>query len=75
MKSSQTILLNDEKEVEVSYWYDKTMGYYEEPLNIASFVEPTVETELLSVMDEEKDILTTLSEEERNIIINQLNYE
>lgn len=76
MKSStQKILLNDEKELEVSFRYDKTNGYYEEPENIASWVEPTIEPELLSVMEEEKDILKTLSEDEINHILNQLNYE
>jgi len=77
--NSETILDESGIELLIGYDYESTDGYYEEPTNIASFVEPLVYTELKSVEVVIKgtgiDILPFLNEKQTSYLISLLNYE
>lgn len=76
---SETLVDENGIELIVGYEYDKTEPYYEEPGNVASFVEPTVETTLHSVevviAGKGVDILNQLTEQQKQSIVSKLDYE
>ena len=77
--NSETVCDDNGYEILVGYDYEETAGYYEEENNIASWVEPTMYTELTSVeviiRGRGIDILPQLTEKEKISIIQTLNYE
>ncbi len=77
--NSETLVDENGIEILVNYDYEKTEGYNEEPSNAASYVEPTVYTELKSVevviAGIGVDILPSLNEKQKAAIINKLTYD
>lgn len=76
-----TEIIADENDIEilVGYNYDKTPPYYEEPGNAMTLVDAEVFTELTSIeiviAGRGIDILSLLTEKEKDFIISKLNYE
>jgi len=78
-QNSETICDDNGFEILVGYEYEKTEGYYEEPGNAATFVEPIVYTELKSVelviAGRGIELLALLHPGEKEFIIGKLQYE
>lgn len=78
-KNAENIVDDNGIEVLVGYNYDKTPPYYEEPGNAMTLVEPCVYTELTSIeiviCGRGIDILSLLTEREKEFIISKLQYE
>ena len=76
---TQTICDENGFEIIVGYDAEKTEGYYEEPGNPATFVEPLVYTELTSVelvvAGRGIELLGMLHPNEKEFIISKLNYD
>ena len=77
--NSETLIDENGIELIVAYEYDKEEGFYEEPGNVASFVEATVSTTLTSVELIIKgtgiDVLPVLNKKQIDHIISKLDYE
>ena len=79
IKNSETIVDDNGIEIIVGYEYEAQDGYYEEPGNIASFVDSTVSTTLQSVeiviAGIGLNILPLLTKNQQDTIISKLEYE
>ena len=77
--NSETLIDESGIEILVGYNHETTKGYYEEPGNPETFVEPLVYTELTSVEVVIKgtgiDILPLMSDRQKEAIIGELSYE
>ena len=78
-QATETIIDENGIELLISYEYEYTDGHYEEPNNIATWVEATVYTELkeveLVIAGEGISLLPILSEKQKQSIISKLSYE
>lgn len=78
-QNAENIVDDNGIEILVGYNYDKTPPYYEEPGNAMTLVEPYVYTELTSVeiviRGRGIDILSLLTDSEKEFIISKLQYE
>jgi len=77
--NTESIVDSNGIELLVEYEYDFSVGYYEEPNNIASFVESSVCTKLkeveLIISGKGISILPLLDERQKQSIISKLTYE
>lgn len=78
-KNTETLLDDNGFELLVSYAYERTRDYYEEPENSATLVQGMVYTELTAVeiviAGRGIDLLPLLHENEKEFIIDKLQYE
>lgn len=79
MKHKSEYIIYEDITYYVRYAYQKDEGYYSEPTNIASWVEPSVYVHIDSVkiiiLDQETQILQLLNNNQLNILKSKLTYQ
>ncbi len=75
---TETILEDSGIELVVDYSYLSTLGYYEDPTNISTWIPPSTYLELntveLVIANSGIDITVRLSEKQKELIISKLTY-